>query len=125
MAERIFHSVLAREWRATPAGAPWRPASLDSEGFVHLSFESQLARTLELHFPPEEELYLLELDPAQLEPDLRLEASRGGALFPHLYRALELTDTLRWWQLAPGEGQRLPAELDAQARIGAPPRDGV
>ena len=123
MAERIFHCVLAREWRATPAGAPWAPPSLTLEGFVHLSFESQLHGTLALHFPADEELYLLELDARRLEADLRLEASRGGALFPHLYRALEVTDILGWWALPPAEGTRAPLDLEGTARAGAPDRD--
>ncbi len=123
MAERVFHCVLAREWRATPAGASWAPSSLAAEGFVHLSFEPQLRGTLELHFPADEELYLLELDTERLEPSLRLEASRGGALFPHLYRALKLTDVLRWWALPPAAGARPALELEGTARPGAPPRD--
>ena len=122
MAERIFHCVLARDWCEAPADASWAPPSLELEGFVHLSFESQLEGTLSLHFPADEELFLLELEPGRLEPALRLEPSRGGALFPHLYRALELEDVLRWWTLPAVEGVRPPAQLEAHAHEGAPPR---
>ena len=38
------------------------------------------------------DLVLLAVDAHSLGDDLRWEPSRGGALFPHLYRALRLAD---------------------------------
>lgn len=69
-------------WHVTRDGLPARPGA---EGFVHASFTDQLPGTLATHFPDEERLVLLRLDPAALSGRLRLEASRGGALFPHVY----------------------------------------
>jgi uncharacterized protein (DUF952 family) len=94
---RLFHLAPAAAWRAHQASgaAEWRPASLAAEGFVHLSFAEQLQGSADLHYAGEEELAVLELDPAAVADALRLEPSRGGALFPHLYRALRGGDLRR------------------------------
>jgi len=110
-ARRLFHLVQIDEWRALgqPRGC-WRPPSLATEGFVHLSFADQLPGTLALHFPGSPELALLELARAPLGEALVLETSRGAALFPHLYRAIALSELLGAWRLAraPGGAWVLP-----------------
>jgi len=108
---RLFHLVRIDEWRALgQAQGCWRPPSLAAEGYVHLSFADQLPGTLELHFPGSPEIALLELARAPLGEDLVLETSRGAALFPHLYRAIALSELLGAWRLsrAPGGPWVLP-----------------
>jgi uncharacterized protein (DUF952 family) len=78
-------------WHVTTAG---RPASPGGEGFVHCSFGRQVPGTLHLHFPQATEVTLLRLDPAALGPRLKLEASRGGELFPHVYGDIESDDVV-------------------------------
>lgn len=74
---------------ATP-GAP-----VDREdGFVHLSTAEQVRETAARHFAGEDGLRLLALDTDTLGAALRWEPSRGGALFPHLYRDLRMEDVL-------------------------------
>ncbi len=65
-----------------------------ADGFVHLSTAEQVPGTLERHFAGETGLMLLALDADAAGPSLRWEPSRGGALFPHLYRPLARTDIL-------------------------------
>ena len=65
------------------------------DGFIHLSSADQLEATLAKHFSGQKDLVLLALDSESLGERLRWEASRGGALFPHLYGPLEL-DALLW-----------------------------
>lgn len=97
---RLFHLLHAKAARALLLrDGTWNPPSLASQGFVHLSFAEQLAGTLEAHFHANDELVLLELEPARLGLALRYEPSRGGALFPHLYRELRREDVLRHWPL--------------------------
>ena len=115
MSERLFH-VAPRGpfevWRGAGRG-DWSPPSLAAEGFVHLSFARQLAGTLAAHFAPHEALLLVELDPRALGADLRVEPSRGGEPFPHVYRALRAGDVRRTWPLRrDARGWVLP-ELDA------------
>jgi uncharacterized protein (DUF952 family) len=64
------------------------------DGFIHLSAADQLEGTLAKHFPRQDGLMLLALDPARLGQQLKWEASRGGALFPHLYVPLDLSALL-------------------------------
>jgi uncharacterized protein (DUF952 family) len=78
-------------WHVTHDGTPAAPGA---EGFVHGSFTRQLAGTLALHFAGAQQVELLLLDPARLGAALRLEASRGGEDFPHVYRALQAGDML-------------------------------
>ncbi|MCP3920858.1 MAG: DUF952 domain-containing protein [bacterium] len=88
--------------------APWEPPSLASEGFVHLSHADQLAGTLALHFANCSAVVLLEVDRVRVAADVRLEPSRGRALFPHLYRALDADDVLQTWTLERQGGWVLP-----------------
>ena len=60
------------------------------DGFIHFSAGHQVAETLAKHYPGQEELVLLSVDPDRLAPALKWEESRGGDLFPHLYGPLEL-----------------------------------
>ncbi|TZG29037.1 DUF952 domain-containing protein [Sphingomonas montanisoli] len=64
------------------------------DGYIHMSTEDQVAGTLAAHFRGVEGLMLLTIDEARVAPDVKWEASRGGALFPHLYRALTLEDVV-------------------------------
>ncbi len=123
MSGRLFHLALPGPWRSAEPAADWAPPSLASEGFLHFSFAEQLAGTLEAHFAGQDEVWLLEIDPNGLGEDLKLEPSRGGADFPHLYRALRRDEILGWWRLVRAADGRLAApELDGDARLtGAPP----
>lgn len=61
------------------------------DGYIHLSTASQLRGTLDKHIFGQTNLLLVTLDVAALEEQLRWEASRGDALFPHLYGPLPVT----------------------------------
>ena len=64
------------------------------DGYVHFSTAEQLAVTLSKHFAGETDLQLLAVDADAAGDALRWEPSRGGALFAHLYRDLEMSDVL-------------------------------
>lgn len=72
------------------AGAPVDLA----DGYIHFSTAEQLDVTLRKHFGEEDGLMLLACDASALSPELRWEQSRGGALFPHLYRPLRMEEVL-------------------------------
>jgi uncharacterized protein (DUF952 family) len=86
-------------WHLTVDG---RPADPGPEGFVHCSFTAQLDDTLALHFTAARTVRLLRLESARLDGRLRLEPSRGGALFPHVYGAIEAADVLESRELLRG-----------------------
>ncbi|HEY8523728.1 MAG TPA: DUF952 domain-containing protein [Acidimicrobiales bacterium] len=83
-AGEILHVTTPEAWAEAQQEGAVRPPSLATEGFAHCSTRDQLAGTLAAHFPGTGPLVGLVLDPARLD-DLRWEASRGGALFPHVY----------------------------------------
>ncbi len=65
-----------------------------ADGYVHFSTAEQAAETAAKHFAGEPGLKLLVLEADALGDDLRWEPSRGGALFPHLYRVLRAGDVI-------------------------------
>lgn len=92
----IYKIFRAGEWAQMQAQGHSAGAPVDlSDGFVHLSTAAQLPETLSRHFAGEDDLTLLACDSDALGDALRWEPSRGGDLFPHLYRPLSMDD-LRW-----------------------------
>ena len=65
-----------------------------ADGFIHFSKAGQVQETVEKHFKDEKDLILVSCNVGDLEPDLKWEVSRGGDLFPHLYRKLLLKDII-------------------------------
>jgi len=91
--ERLFHFVDADAWARVGDDGVWQPPSLESEGFVHLSLRHQLEGTLEAHFAGADGVLLLEVAPLD-DTHLVFEPSRGGALFPHLFRGLRRSEVV-------------------------------
>ena len=83
------------EWDAFRAEGVTAGAPVDLEdGFIHFSTPSQVAETAARHFATESNLVLVAVDVDRLGDALKWEPSRGGQLFPHLYRALRLSDVV-------------------------------
>lgn len=92
----------AAEWQAFQRDGSFAGSADDlRDGFIHLSMPEQVEGTLARHFAGEEGLVLIDIAIGD-DPALRHEASRGGALFPHLYRPLTLSDVKRAHPLASG-----------------------
>ena len=83
-----------------------------ADGFIHFSTAAQLAATAARHFHAEDALILAAVEADTLGPALAWEPSRGGALFPHLYRALRIDD-IAWSAPLPWRdgAHRFPAGL--------------
>ena len=87
----VYKILRAHEWRTFQDTGVFAGSPVDlKDGFIHLSAGAQVKGTREKHFAGEHDLVLLRISSAALGPDLRWEPSRGGALFPHLYRPLRL-----------------------------------
>ena len=59
-----------------------------------MSTSDQVGETLSKHFADETGLIALAIETETLGEALRWEPSRGGALFPHLYRPLRADDVI-------------------------------
>ncbi len=91
----IYKIFRAEEWAALERDGETAGAPVDvADGFVHFSTAGQAAETAAKHFAGEDNLVLLALEAGSLGAALKWELSRGGALFPHLYRKLRLEDVL-------------------------------
>lgn len=92
---RIFKIFRADEYAEFAEHGETRGAPVDvADGYVHFSTAAQAAETAARHFAGEKGLKLLILDGDGLGPALKWEPSRGGALFPHLYRSLKARDVI-------------------------------
>jgi len=99
----IYKIFRADEWAKLNADGETLGAPVDlADGFVHFSTGSQVAETVSKYFSGEDGLQILALDPETLDT-LKWEPSRGGDLFPHLYRTLRLTDIVWTKPLPLGE----------------------
>ncbi|WP_181300639.1 DUF952 domain-containing protein [Bosea sp. 124] len=99
-------------WREAEAAGRFAGAAIDlADGYIHFSTGGQLRETAAKHFSGQRGLLLIAVDDAGLGSALRYEPSRGGALFPHLYAALE-PKSVRWVApLAEGhDGQHIVPE---------------
>lgn len=89
----IYKIFRADEWAELQTKGQSLGAPVDlADGFVHFSTAQQAAETAAKHFADEDRLELLAVQTDTLGEALKWEPSRGGALFPHLYRALKLSD---------------------------------
>ncbi|WP_284164351.1 DUF952 domain-containing protein [Frigidibacter sp. SD6-1] len=83
------------EWDAFRKAGETLGAPVDlADGYIHFSTPAQVTETAAKHFASESDLVLVAVDPDRLGADLKWEPSRGGALFPHLYRPLRLSDVV-------------------------------
>lgn len=109
----IYKIFRAEEWDRFQADGETKGAPIDlSDGYIHFSTAEQAAETAAKHFAGIDGLMLLALDADALGPALRWEPSRGGALFPHLYRSMTLSEVLWARPLPLADGQhQFPKEM--------------
>lgn len=84
----LFHITTEAEWQLARAQGAHR-ASLDREGFIHLSTERQWLAVANRLFAGRTDLLLLVIDEARLRPEVRYERVDGDD-YPHLFGALEV-----------------------------------
>lgn len=88
-AYKVLTTPQMEQWLAEGVftGAPVDVA----DGYIHLSALPQLAETIDKHFAGQQGLFIAAVDLPTLGAAVRWEASRGGALFPHVYGHLPLS----------------------------------
>ncbi|MCC6305000.1 MAG: DUF952 domain-containing protein [Rhodobacteraceae bacterium] len=109
----VYKILREGEWAAFRAAGESAGAAVDlADGFIHLSTATQVAETAARHFADAGDLVLVALAAERLGAALRWEPSRGGALFPHLYRPLSAAD-VAWSSPLPrgARGHVFPEDL--------------
>lgn len=82
-------------WEAAERLGRFDGAPVDlADGFIHFSTAEQVTETAAKHFADQSDLVLVAFEAERMGDALKWEASRGGALFPHLYRDLLLEEVV-------------------------------
>jgi uncharacterized protein (DUF952 family) len=125
VSDPVVYKICPREeWvRARQLGALVPSPDDMRDGYVHLSRAEQLRGTLTRHFAGRADLVLLAVRVERLpEGTLRWEASRGGALFPHLYDRLSVASVEQVFDLPLDEHgvHAVPRSVEAPEQLGSP-----
>jgi uncharacterized protein (DUF952 family) len=111
----IYKIMSVEEWAAFERVGVFDGAAVDrADGFIHFSTGAQAPETAAKHFAGRDDLVLVAVAAESLDDALRWEPSRGGALFPHLYRPLFLAEAV-WAKPLPlgPSGHLFPPEAGA------------
>jgi uncharacterized protein (DUF952 family) len=83
------------------------------DGFIHFSTAEQARETAAKYFGSQSGLVIAAISTLDLGASLRWEASRGGALFPHLYGSLAMAAVMWTRPLALGADglHKFPMEM--------------
>ena len=84
----FYHATTPEQWSKYENEDHYAAESLYTEGFIHTSFAEQVEPTLQIHFKGIEKIWLLTIDSTLLTSELKVEASRNGEQFPHIYGVL-------------------------------------
>jgi len=120
--ELIYHMCKRAEWQAAQEQGRYEGSSQDqADGFIHFSSAVQVRDSAAKHRAGQPDLLLLSVDSAVLGEALKWEASRGGALFPHLYGSLPIDAVSRVDDLPLGDDDLhiFPPEIPNQNTQGA------
>ncbi len=79
-------------WAKAQSAGVYTGSALDvTDGFIHLSARYQVRATLTMWFKDQPDLILAKIDLTPLGETVVWEASRGGALFPHIYGPIPMS----------------------------------
>lgn len=104
----IFHITSREAWADAQQRGDYRTESLEMEGFIHCSTDSQVLPVAENFYKGQSGLILLGIEPALLSSDLRWEPPTGGRpppgvpegdAFPHIYGPINLDAVIKTFDL--------------------------
>jgi uncharacterized protein (DUF952 family) len=84
----FYHITTPEQWAKFQDKNYFEAESLTTEGFIHGSYAEQLEETLALYYKNVPKILLLDINPSRLRVEFKIEESRGGAFFPHIYGQL-------------------------------------
>lgn len=86
----VYKILPAPMWEKAVAEGVFTGAAIDlQDGYIHFSDGTQVEETAKLHFAGQDNLMLVAFDASRFGSAMKWEASRKGALFPHLYASLD------------------------------------
>lgn len=84
----IYHVTLPESWAKYQGRPSYQTESLQTEGFIHCAYASQLPGVLKRYFSGAIKVVILTIDTDKLRSKLVVETSTDGEAFPHLYGRL-------------------------------------
>ncbi len=97
----VYKIVSLDEWDDAMEKGKFHGAEIDlKDGYIHFSTAAQVAETAQKHFSGRDDLMIVKVATAPDARHYKMEPSRGGALFPHLYAPLPVSSAA-WWQELP------------------------
>ena len=92
----LIYKILSRtEWEAAESVGRFDGSAVDlADGFIHFSGADQAQATAAKWFAGQADLLLLGVEADNLGEALKWEVSRDGALFPHLFRPLLVSEVV-------------------------------
>ena len=82
---KIYHIVLPDVWAAQRPEVAYQADSLESEGFIHCSFDEQLDAVLDRYYPNAGQVLILEIETDKLTSKFVAEPSTNDEIYPHIY----------------------------------------
>jgi uncharacterized protein (DUF952 family) len=103
---QVFYKILPRSvWDNAQKQGRFAGSGIDlADGYIHLSTGSQVKETAARHFAGIAGLVLVAIPEAAVAQHLKWEASRGGALFPHVYGVID-PSSASWVKDLPWNGK--------------------
>lgn len=97
----IYKLFRPSEWDTLVRDGVTQGAPIDiADGYVHFSTAAQVVETAQRYFSDVEDVVLVAIESGLLGEALVWEPSRGGDLFPHLYREMRMQD-VAWHKVLP------------------------
>ena len=95
MSTKIYKILTHEQWALALKTGVFEGAPVDiQDGFIHFSTAEQVEETASKHFSGQSDLLLITFGAERFGEKLKWEPSRGGALFPHLYDALDPSEAI-------------------------------
>lgn len=89
----IYKIFLQDEWQVLRDTGETAGAPIDlADGYIHFSTAQTVVETAAKYFAEVEGLMIVAVEGD--DPLMKWEPSRGGVLFPHLYRAMRMEDVV-------------------------------
>ena len=89
-AQLLVHIIDAETWAEAQSAGSYAAASLETEGFIHLSHPQQIVWVANQFYKGQSGLMLLCIDSTKLTAELRYDEVPGHGTFPHLYGPMNL-----------------------------------
>lgn len=84
----IYHITTPENWDRYKGRPSFQTESLQTEGFIHCSFDTQLEAVIKRYYSQRPKIVVLTIETDKLLAKLVNEPSTGGELYPHIYGRL-------------------------------------